>query len=167
MLKPLTLGVLMVGGAGAWCRCCAGDVGLERKITYEGGYERLHVVVGHLSEMTAVKLRCGYNESDWPVRDIPVVVTAKDMPLGKLLRSIADATHVQVVAQRARSSDGKETLAYRLYRTKQGQEAITGALEARERATRELGKWAWDALASLSAVPESVLKSLPRVRYDC
>ena len=54
---------------------------------------RLKTVIEDLSSTTGVKISCGKTKDDWRVRDIPVVVCVKDMPLGKVLRAIADATH--------------------------------------------------------------------------
>ena len=78
------------------------DVRLAQKVTYEGGYKRLHNVAEDLSAITGVKIRAGRSSKDWRVRDIPLVVCVRDLPLGKLLHALADCAHVKLAAETTR-----------------------------------------------------------------
>ena len=75
-------------------------------ITFTNG--RLYAVIDEIAKTTGVDIRCGKDNKDWPVRDIPVIVCVKDMPLGKLLRLIADSTHLVFTVKHLDSSDGKK-----------------------------------------------------------
>lgn len=132
------------------------DNRLDRKITYDGGYLRLHAVTDDLSKATGVTIRCGKNGQDWQVRDIPMVVCVKDMPLGKLLQAIAAATHTELLTGETSLDGGKKSIVYRICRSRKGDAELREPIASQEKATRELAKWAWDALASL---PPASVKS--------
>jgi hypothetical protein len=125
------------------------DARLDRKVTYEGGYKRLHNVAEDLSKSTGVTIRCGKSIGDWEVRDIPVVVCVKDMALVKLLKVIAESTHVILSVDAQDTSQKGRPPVYRLSRDRKAGKAIAGALQSRDEAMRELSRWAWDALAGL------------------
>ena len=61
------------------------DARLAQPVSCESGYKRLHYVIEDLAAKTGVSIRCGSNNQDWQVRDLPVVVSAREIPLGKLL----------------------------------------------------------------------------------
>lgn len=69
------------------------DARMTRKITYFSGRTRLHYVTEGIARQTGVTIRCGKDKNDWPVRDLPITVCANDIPAGKLLQAVADATH--------------------------------------------------------------------------
>ena len=99
------------------------DKRLDQKITYESLDKRLHSVLDDLTAMTGVTVRCGDSKNDWQVRDLPLVVCARDLPLGKLLRTIADCTHLAAHQLRERRRQDLSHLAG------QGpQEAVGGPL---------------------------------------
>ena len=130
------------------------DPRLARKITYQGGYKRLHTVAEELTKQTGVTIRAGDNKQDWRVRDIPVIVCVKDMPLGKLLQVIAGCGHVQLMRETiAAEKDAKST--YRFYRSKTKQDDIQGQLDARAEANKKLAAWAWDTLVAYSIMPDA------------
>jgi ABC-type molybdate transport system permease subunit len=66
------------------------DPRLSQKITYDSGYKRLHAVIEDIARTSKVSIACGQSTKDWRVRDIPVVVCVKDMPLGKLLQGLEE-----------------------------------------------------------------------------
>ena len=57
------------------------DSRLAKPVTIECTNVRLHTVLERLSDETGVRLNCGRRKDDWQVRDIPVVVCVKDVPL--------------------------------------------------------------------------------------
>lgn len=122
------------------------DVRLSKKITYDSGYKRLHVVAAEIGKLGGISLSCGKNNSDWRVRDIPVVVCVKGMPLGRLIRAIADATHTKVASERVGNAKGVR--GYRIYRRAKEENEIDNLLEQRRQARLAIVDWEWDALAT-------------------
>lgn len=127
------------------------DTRLSQKITYSSGYKRLHVVTEELSQISGVAIGCGNNKKDWRVRDIPLVVCVKDMPLGKLLRAIADATHTWFASEQIGKGKAKS---YRIYRRYQEEQKIDNFFKSRHDARLEGIKWQWNALATYAKSPE-------------
>lgn len=121
------------------------DPRLLQKTTYDSGYKRLHAVVEDISRMNGVDIRCGSTNKDWRVRDIPVVVCVKDMPLGKLLRAIADATHTWFASEKI-GDDPKKS--YRIYRRYKEEETIDSFFKRRREARLAAALWQWDAMAA-------------------
>lgn len=135
----------------------AADERLAQTVTYNGGYKSLHTVVDSVSAMTGVQVRCGLSDSDWPVRDVPIIVYAKDVPLGKLLRAAADCAHIRMYRKDPDKDHADAKCSYRMYRDKRGNDAISSTLDARETAAWQVADWAWDALVGLANTPESAL----------
>lgn len=131
----------------------AADPRLNQKVTYEGGYKRLRQVTEELSKQTGVAIYCGKNDSDWPVRDIPLVVCVRDMPLGKLLRLLALTSHTQYVSKKSKSQTENERT-YRIYRSPEQEKDISSLLRKRRDAKLALADWSWDALVKLGHSPE-------------
>lgn len=136
------------------------DKRLTRKTTYESGYTRLHSVADELTKLTGVSIRAGSSTKDWQIRDIPLVICVKDLPLGKLLSAIADSTHTLLSSQ---TLDNGEK-AYRFYRNKRLQTEIDGKLQAAHRKQYEQIEWAWDAMLQLAKSTEAqkeLAKTMP------
>lgn len=123
----------------------AADARLSQKITYDSGYKRLHAVIDDLSRMSGVDILCGQGKKDWQVRDIPVVVCVKDLPLGKLLRAIADATHTRFASEKIGDS---LTKSYRIYRRSTDQDRLDTHVRKRHESSLEAAAWQWDALTA-------------------
>ncbi|MEN6355744.1 MAG: hypothetical protein ABFD83_01525 [Armatimonadota bacterium] len=121
------------------------DSRLAQKITYDSGYKRLHNVTDDLSQMTGVDILCGQNKNDWKVRDIPVVVCVKDLPLAKLLRAIADATHTRFISEKIGDNPKKS---YRIYRRSADQDSINTYIQKKHDHSMEDAAWQWDALTA-------------------
>ncbi|MEN6357518.1 MAG: hypothetical protein ABFD83_10610 [Armatimonadota bacterium] len=119
------------------------DTRLSQKITYDSGYKRLHVVTDDLSRISGVPIGCGRNTKDWRVRDIPLVVCVKDMPLGKLLRAIADSTHTWFASEKIGDNSTKT---YRIYRRQQEEQKIDDFFKSRHESRLANAKWQWEAL---------------------
>lgn len=125
------------------------DPRLDQPVTYQKGYARLHTILDDLTAQTGVTIRAGYNTKDWQVRDIPMFVSVRDVPLGKLLTALGDAAHVQLTTLRVEGEKDKNRT-YRLYRTKAYQESISRPVEDKLAKGLELAKWSWDALVAYS-----------------
>lgn len=130
------------------------DPRLNQKITYEGGYKRLHQVAEDLTKQTGVTIYSGRNDSDWHVRDIPLVVRVKDLSLGKVLRAVADAAHVQFVAHRVEER-GNVTWTYRLSRDARQETELNAFATKEHDSLFEKCKWNWDAMKQYAAQPEA------------
>ena len=149
------------------------DHRLAEKVTYEGGYKRLHHVAEELSAITGVRIRAGRTSKDWRVRDIPLVVCVRDLPLGKLLHALAGCAHVKLAAETTRvvlageeePSEEADKRTYRFYRDKESETAITAPLEAKVQANLALANWAWETLAAYADMPETPL-DLPPDKYN-
>ena len=121
------------------------DPRLAQKITYDSGHKRLHYVTDDLSRMTSVDILCGQSKKDWKVRDIPVVVCVKDLPLGKLLKAIADATHTRFASEKIGDNPEKS---YRIYRRSADQDSVDTFVREKHDHSLEDAAWQWDALAA-------------------
>ncbi len=135
------------------------DQRLSQKITYSSGYKRLHEVTEDLTQISGVYIGCGQNKKDWHVRDIPLVVCVKDMPLGKLLRAIADATHTWFASEKV-GDDSSEN--YLIYRRHQEEQKIDDYFDKMHQALLEGVKWQWDALAAYGRMNED---AVPTSKY--
>lgn len=118
------------------------DARLAQKITYDSGYKRLHVVADDIAKISGVSIACGKSPKDWRVRDIPVVVYVKNMPLGKLLRAVADATHTRVASERVGDNPVRH---YRIYRRLREQQAIENLITEKHEKKLAQAQWQWDA----------------------
>lgn len=121
------------------------DPRLSKKITYDSGSKRLYVAVEEISRLAGMDIHCGNNKKDWVVRDIPVVICVKDMPLGKLLRAIADATHTWFASERI-GDDPQKT--YRIYRRHIENARIDSYYEEKRMHALAVASWQWDALVA-------------------
>ncbi len=133
------------------------DERLALKVTCQLTGKRLHTVIDELSRVTGVAIRCGKSKDDWQVRDLPLVVCAKDVPLGALLKSIASATHLLLSSYR--SEDGAHS--YRIWRDASREKQLSDYFEKRKQAGLAKANWEWDAWAALGAVTDSQLQADP------
>ncbi|MEN6521309.1 MAG: hypothetical protein ABFD46_09195 [Armatimonadota bacterium] len=129
---------------------------LSKKVTYTSGAKRLHVVTEDLSRISGLDIFCGQNKNDWRVRDIPVVVCVKDMPLGKVLKAIADATHTNFISTKVK--DGEITR-YGIRRTAKSDLNIDQYLKNKHDLMLDAVDWQWDALTKYGKSKEA--KGIP------
>ncbi|MCX6345948.1 MAG: hypothetical protein NT018_12910 [Armatimonadetes bacterium] len=120
------------------------DLRLAQKITYTSTEKRLHTVLEEITKKTGVDIKCGINADDWHVRDIPLVVCVKNLPLGKLLRAIADATHLALS-----TSTVKGVRRYRIWRDPARQNQLAAYFKNLEEAKNTTLNNQWDAWATL------------------
>ncbi|MEN6520567.1 MAG: hypothetical protein ABFD46_05385 [Armatimonadota bacterium] len=142
------------------------DTRLSKKITYYSGYVRLSDAVAEISKLSGIKIAAGISRNDWQVRDMPVVVCANDIEVGKLLNLMTDAYYL---ALKKTDVDG-ETL-YRFYRPKVYQDLLSKYNDniANLEMQRELYRWKlFNWMASLSDEEvEKVYNEANAVSPDC
>lgn len=126
------------------------DERLEQKVTYVNARWRLHGVIDDLAKTSGVTIRAGKNSSDWRVRDIPIFVCAKDIPLGVLIRAIADSTHLCLSSSRA-----TDTIAYRIWRDLKRENQLSKFEKSQKTAAIESVGYDWDLISHLRDVPKS------------
>ena len=117
------------------------DPRLARKVTYTATDKRLHSVLEEISKQTRVIVYSGKTPADWQVRDLPVIVCVKDLPLGKLLRSIADATHLALT-----STTVKDVRRYRIWRDPKREKQLADYFKKKSEVDLAHAKWEWDGL---------------------
>ncbi len=131
------------------------DGRLQTLVKADFHQERLHRVVAALAKAGGVTIYCGRDASDWQVRDIPVTVCADGVPLGTVLSSLADATHLRLRAVKI-----SDKTAYRI----EEDPAITAKINSYVQAGQDYGvaikNWQWDAVARLKDLPPSVLSRM-------
>ena len=86
------------------------------------------------------------------MRDIPVIVCVKDLPLGKLLRAIADATHTWFASEKI-GDDSKKT--YSIYRRHKESARIDSYFEEKHKHLVDVASWQWDALVACGRSEEN------------
>ena len=134
--------------------CYASDERLAQPVTYQGGYKRLHAVAEDLTAQTGVVIRAGGNKQDWRVRDIPLVVCVKDMPLAKLLDAIAECAHVTIGAEKIAGA-ADDNPVYKFYRSKKQLDDMAAVLSERAEANRQHAAWTWDTIVACADLPDS------------
>jgi hypothetical protein len=134
------------------------DKRLLQKVTFEIGYTRLHYALEQISAKTGVTVRCGANKDNWQVRDLPVVVCAKDIPLGKLLRAIADSAKLDLTAETIETGKGKPEKVYRIWFSARSQAEMDNYIAEQRESSRAQMSHAWDALVANADVPDSSFK---------
>lgn len=132
------------------------DERLDQRVTYTATGKRLHTVLDEISVKTGVTISCGNGKDDWKVRDLPIVVCAKDLPLGKLLRGIADCTHLMLTSFRV-----DDVRRYRIWRDSVREKAIANYLKKCDEHTNAWADYEWDTLMKLGLMPDSDIKVDP------
>lgn len=132
---------------------------IAQKVTYEARQKTVVSILADLSEMTGVRLKAGYNNKDWQVRDRRMNIFAKDIPLASLMSSIA-----RVMKFKWSKSDDYGAISYRLYMDR---EDLLGAERQRYIEEERLNKRQAEArqrftscLEQAAAMSESELEGL-------
>ena len=124
------------------------DQRLARKVTYAASGKRLHSVLSDISTLTGATIQCGDSEKDWRVNDLPVCLDARDLALGPLLQSIADALHLAF-----KSVKTENGWTHRIYRDAACKSVLEKYLNEKREAwlARASGEWDfWSALGDTS-----------------
>ena len=137
----------------------ATDERLAVKVTYEGGYKRLHAAIDDISAISGVKIYSGSSSKDWQDRDIPITIYVKDMPLGKLLNNITRATHLMMSSEIV---NGVRT--YRIWRNPKLRKEFDEYFEREREVNLKLADWGWDALIRAKDIPESAINDVAKKR---
>lgn len=132
------------------------DPRLAEKITIDCVNGRLYNALDRISAEAGVTLHAGRNTHEWQVRDYPVFVSARDLPLGTLLRSIADATHLLL----SKSEAGDETI-YRIWRDAKRQSELDLFEKTRASALRAAIAWDWDMIVAVGDFTDADDSRLP------
>lgn len=133
------------------------DKRLQQKVTIDLGYTRLHYALEEISAKTGVTVRCGASSKDWQTRDLPVDVCAKDIALGKLLRAIADSTHLDLSAETVQTDKGKKEKACRIWFSAKSQAELDNYRAEEREAGVAAQSRAWDVLVDCADLPESAI----------
>ena len=149
--------LLVVGNAVLSVEKLPSDLRLSRKVTVDCTNTRLYNAVALISAEGKVKISAGRNESDWTVRDLPVLVCSRDLPLGVLLQSIADANHLLLTPVRKK---GQWT--YQIWRDPAREVEMAASEEARKAAAIAGASWDWDALCRAKDIPMDALPDKQR-----
>ncbi len=130
------------------------DPRLKQKVTVDCVNGRLYSALDRISAKTKVTIHAGKNANDWQVRDMPVLVCARDIPLGKLLQGISDATHLLL-------SDNpvKNVSAYRIWRDAKREKEISDFEESRKAAAKAAASHDWDLLSKVKDLPEEAFST--------
>ncbi len=142
------------------------DKRLLQEVTCDLGYTRLHYVIEDIAARTKVTIRCGASKDDWQTRDLPLVVCAKDVPLGRLLRSIADSTHTDLSAETIETGQGKQDRVYRVWFSAKSQAELDGYRDEERKASMAEQSSAWDALVDSVDLPDSAISKWIRSDPD-
>lgn len=129
------------------------DQKLAQPVSIEAPYARLHAVLDELTRKSGVTIHCGKNKKDWQVRDIPVIVCAKDVPLGKLLKAIAESTHLLFSSETI--GDHK---VYRIWRDRKRELEMTSYEDKQHTAAVAIGKWEWDLAQKFQHTPATAFE---------
>jgi hypothetical protein len=143
----------------------APDPRLSQPVTIECTGMRLHSVLDKISEKTGVAIRCGKNKDDWQVRDIPVVVSVKDLPLGKLLRALADCTHMLLSAETIANESDPKARSYRIWQDVTHRKELESVEKGKEAADLAFCAFSWDTAAWLNGRLDKGLSVKPEQTY--
>ena len=133
------------------------DERLNKKITYDSGYNRLWRIADDLKASSGVQISSGANKADWLVRDLPLVVCANNVQLGSLLRSIADTAHLSLTSEKI-GVDDKDLLCYRILNSGSQQREWDNYVKEKRKAEEAYANWAWDALLAFGNIANSDFK---------
>lgn len=129
------------------------DPRLAEKITIDCVSTRLYKTLDQISAETGVITRTGRLQSDWKVRDVPVLVCARDIQLGVLLRGIADTTHLLFSRY-----DANDAITYRIWRDKKREDELAAFEEAEKKAAAAAMAYDWETLSLVKDLPEAKLE---------
>lgn len=133
------------------------DPRLATKITYEAKQKRLYEIAADLKAGSGVVIGCGMNLKDWRVRDIPLTISVRDLPLGQLLQAIADCAHVTLGSQK--TDTGR---AYRFSRTSKQQQELDRWLSDRRDWGVNAFKSDWDRAVEFAKLTDNGFASEPK-----
>lgn len=137
----------------------AADPRLLQPVTTESTGKRLYSVVDEISKATGVTIRCGNDSKDWRVRDIPVAVCTHDLPLGVLLQSLADCTHLYLTRE-----EGADGVSYQIWGNEEHQKYVDEYMKQARAHRLAMAAWGWDVAAQLKDVPLTAFSLSPLCR---
>jgi len=123
------------------------DERLAKKITYFSGYVRLSDAVSRISRLCGISIATGRNQGDWQVRDMPVIICANDIQLGRLLQFMADAYSLTLSR-----SEVKGVYSYRLFRPDAYQAIIDGYVNNESEYPLRHAQFEWQTLSYVGSL---------------
>jgi len=130
------------------------DKRMAEKVSYEAAHARLSTVVAGISQASGVTLACGKSKNDWPMRDIPVTIYAKDVPIGVLLRAVARATHNIVKPEKL-----NDVIIYRIMQDPKLTRQFVDYENAKTVFRQAAISWNWDSVIALKDIPDAQLQT--------
>lgn len=130
------------------------DPRLLKKVTIDCVNVRLHTAIERIADQTGVAIYTGKSSKDWSARDVPVVVCARELPLGKLLQAIADSTHLYLSSHKADNGE----FSYRIWRDGAREKALAEYYDNFSAAETERAHYDWGLWTKLKDVPDSEFK---------
>ena len=100
------------------------DARLQKKVSFTQKDVTLYDAIERLSADTDVRILAGRDGRDWQVRDIPVTVCARDMPLGDVLRALALCSYCMLSHEEKDDADDVDNGTYRIWRDKRRRDII-------------------------------------------
>ena len=131
------------------------DERLKNNITYYSGYVRLSDAVADISTQSGIKIYSGSSTRDWQIRDLPVVICANDIEIGKLLEMMTKAYYLTLNKE---LMDGKYI--YRIYRPQVKIKKVQDYFDAVEAHKRQRSTHIWDVLTLLGSKNDSQTEDL-------
>ena len=130
------------------------DDRLKQTITLDCVNARLHTAIEQIAAPTKVTINAGISKDDWKTRDVPILVCARDIPLGNLLKGLADTAHL--LWSGSKGDDG--VLKYRVWRDRKWQDQLDAYKEAKSAARTALANYDWDVMTKIKDLPETDLE---------
>ncbi|MCE5199670.1 MAG: hypothetical protein ABFD54_11855 [Armatimonadota bacterium] len=137
------------------------DSRLAQKVTYTSTNKRLHSIVDDIVKQTGVMIYCGKSKEDWQVRDLPLVVCTNELPLGKLLRGLVDATQLALT-----STTVKGEKQYRIIRDPVQEKLVEDYYKKLPEAGLAHANWEWDAMIKLASLPDNLPEPKQELSQD-
>ncbi len=128
--------------------------GISQKVTYTSTDKRLAAVLLEISKNTGIDIQAGKDAANWQVRDLPVIVCARDISLTTLLRSIADSTHLAFT-----SATVGGIKRYYIWRTPKREQQLSDYFKAKEETASAKANLDWDSWLKLNNTHDSDLPS--------
>lgn len=138
------------------------DDRLNIKVSIKASNMTVSDIIDELMEQSGVVLYAGYNDIDWQVRDRKMVIFAEDVPLNKLMLSIANVMRFVWSVNKA-----GEKPTYRLYMDRNTLlSAERKHLEQQEKLEKEAQEMREKALDSFSDIANMTPEQLEKLRAE-
>lgn len=134
------------------------DPRLDKKVTLEVNHVKLEEVAESLSEQTGITIQAGTGKRDWKPRERRVTISARDIPVGKMMDDISLLLGFHI------SREGKQDeWTYIIWQDKKGRELEAEMLIAQQEAEAQRAMKTRQAMTDLASkaltmTPEEAMK---------